>query len=101
MLLERRLKDFKVGDVLVLHLCVHLDARHWNVACWSIWSANLNERALRGRLAKDRVDDLTVGSARATLLDLGIVDLQEIVEPGKQVRSRGRHGTLVVQGQNV
>lgn len=39
----------------------------------------------------DRVEDLTVGTARATLLDLCVVELEKLVKPGKQVCARNGH----------
>ena len=36
---------------------------------------------------KDRVHDLAVGTSRPALLDFGVVELEEVVEPGKQLRA--------------
>lgn len=44
-----------------------------------------------GLRTKDRVYDLTVRATRAALLDLVVVDLEEVVEPGKQLRARFSH----------
>lgn len=38
-------------------------------------------------LTVDGVKNLAVGAARAALLDLCVVDLEELVEPCEQIRS--------------
>lgn len=38
-------------------------------------------------LTVDRVEDLTVRATSSTLLDFGIVDLEELIEPGQQICS--------------
>ena len=35
---------------------------------------------------------MTVRATGPTLLDFGVVDLEEVVEPGKQLRARFSHG---------
>lgn len=44
-------------------------------------SVRENTRPVVGDRTENRVDDLAVRPACATLLDLGVVDLEEVVEP--------------------
>ena len=83
---EHILEDLEVGDELVFMFCVHLDPCHRYIS-WKVppWSATTSRADLKRTI--DRVNNLTIRAARATLLYLGIVDLEELVEPCKQVRS--------------
>jgi hypothetical protein len=78
---EDVLHDLVVRDVLVLVFRVHLDAIHWDVT----WAGNQNLRTstLRdGAHTVDCIEDLAVSAAAAALLDLCVVYLEELVEPG-------------------
>lgn len=88
MRFEDVLHDLIVGDELVLVSRVHLYSIHWNVTCTSKGSVKIRERAM---VVEDRtvdcVKNLAIGTTAAALLDLGIVYLQKIVEPGQKICS--------------
>ena len=44
-------------------------------------------RAIRRERTIDRIKDLTIGRAGSALLDLGIVDLEELIDPRKKFRA--------------
>lgn len=44
-----------------------------------------------GALTEDRVHNLAVCATRAALLDLGVVDLQQVVQPRQKLRARLSH----------
>ena len=49
------------------------------------------EGRVGGGLTIDRVYNLAVGGSCATLFDLGVVDLEELVEPGNELCARLSH----------
>jgi hypothetical protein len=42
-------------------------------------------RAIGRERTIDRIEDLAIGRAGSALLDLGIVDLEELIEPRKEL----------------
>ena len=69
--------------------CVHFDARHWYVHCEHTNTLATDpgtevERAVARGHTIDRIENLAIGRAGSALLDLGVVNLEELVEPCKK-----------------
>ena len=47
--------------------------------------------ARHGHIAKDRVNDLRIRRTTAALFHLGIVQREQLIEPGEQLCTRRRH----------
>jgi hypothetical protein len=88
---EHILHHFKIGYKLVFVLGIHFDARHWHIHCEPKDTSAAGSRDERwerpietdGRTI-DGVEDLAVDRASPALLDPGIVDLEQLIEPCKE-----------------
>ncbi len=90
------LEDFEVGDELIFMLGIHLDANHRDIAYSSGVQTDIvtnmqSRRLVGGRLTIDRVYNLAVGGSCATLFDFGVIDLEELVEPGNKLGAGFSH----------
>jgi hypothetical protein len=88
---EHILHHFEIGYELVFVPRVHFNARHWHIHCKPTYTSVADpgqrcESRLDGHTI-DRIEDLTIGRAGSALLHLGIVYLEELVEPCKKFRT--------------
>ena len=89
------LHDFEVRNEFILVLGVHLDPGHRDVSWQRIDASegrlchgDQRDDALLAMRTVDGVENLAIGTACTTLLDLRVVELQKLVKPSKQVCAR-------------
>ena len=88
---EDILHHLKIGYKFVFVLGIHFDARHWHIHCEPKDTSKERSRDERGQKpietdgrTIDGVEDLAVDRTGPALLDPGIVDLEQLIDPCKK-----------------